>query len=124
MRLQTVACQAIDRLARPAHAPPLLKRATAVRLALVNPERESGLHGDEPGADMALRLARHGVRVEVVSERTDAPTGAALLGITRAAGAGLLVTGAFTHRRLREIVLGGVTRILLERAPLPVLFAH
>ncbi|MFC0251944.1 universal stress protein [Massilia consociata] len=107
-----------------AAALPLLKRATVVRLALVNPERETGLHGDEPGADMALYLARHGVRVEVVSERTDAPVGEALLGIARAAGAGLLVTGAFGHSRLREIVLGGVTRILLERAPVPVLFAH
>jgi nucleotide-binding universal stress UspA family protein len=103
---------------------PLLTRAAAVRLALVDPEREPGLHGDEPGADMALYLARHGVKVEVVVERGNAPAGHALLGIAQAAGAGLLVTGAYGHSRYREIVLGGVTRILLERAPLPVLFAH
>ncbi|XYJ08641.1 universal stress protein [Telluria sp. B2] len=103
---------------------PLLERAASVRLALVDPDREHGLHGDEPGADMALYLARHGVKVEVVVERSKAPAGQALLGIARDAGAGLLVSGAYGHSRYREIVLGGVTRILLERAALPVLFAH
>lgn len=103
---------------------PLLVRAATVHLALVNPDRESGLHGDEPGADMALFLARHGVRVEVVNERTQAAPGDALLDIARATGAGLLVAGAFGHTRYREILLGGVTRVLLERAPVPVLLAH
>jgi len=103
---------------------PLLQGARAVRLALVNPEREAGLHGDDPGADMALYLARHGVQVEVFTERTALPAGEALLGIVRACGAGLLVSGAYGHSRYREIVLGGVTRVLLERAPVPVLFAH
>ena len=107
-----------------AGAMPLLARAASVRLALVNPELESGLHGEEPGADIALYLARHGVRVEVLVERTQAAVGDALLGVARASGAGLLVSGAFGHSRYREIVLGGVTRVLLERAPLPVLFAH
>jgi len=103
---------------------PLLARARTVRLALVNPEREGGLHGDEPGADMALYLARHGVPVEVVVERSGAAPGDALLGIAAAANAGLLVSGAYGHSRYREIVLGGATRVLLERAALPVLFAH
>lgn len=107
-----------------AAAMPVLLRAPSVRLALVNPDLESGLHGEEPGADMALYLARHGVRVEVLVERTGAAVGDALLGIAQASGAGLLVTGAFGHRRYREIVLGGVTRLLLDRAPLPVLLAH
>lgn len=107
-----------------AGAMPLLVRAGTVRLALLNPEREPGLHGEEPGADMALYLARHGVRVEVLVERTQAAVGEALLGIAGASGAGLLVSGAFGHSRYREIVLGGVTRVLLERARLPVLFAH
>jgi nucleotide-binding universal stress UspA family protein len=103
---------------------PLLAGARSVRLALVSPEREPGLHGEEPGADMALYLARHGVPVEVVVERTEQPAGEALLRLAHDHGAGLLVSGAFGHSRYREIVLGGVTRILLERAGLPVLFAH
>lgn len=107
-----------------AGALPLLARARNVHLALVNPDQEPGLHGDEPGADMALYLARHGVPLEVVVERTDWPAGEALLRIAHDRDAGLLVCGAFGHSRYREIVLGGVTRILLERARLPVLFAH
>ncbi|QOY96234.1 universal stress protein [Massilia sp. UMI-21] len=107
-----------------AGAMPVLTRAQTVRLALVNPDLETGLHGEEPGADMALYLARHGVRVEVVVERTQASAGDALIGIARTAGAGLLVTGAFGHSRYRQIVLGGVTRALLDRAPLPVMVAH
>ena len=103
---------------------PLLCRARNVRLALVNPEREAGLHGQEPGADMALYLARHGVPVEVLVERSALPAGEVLLGMARAGNAGLLVCGAFGHSRFREIVLGGVTRIVLARAALPVLFAH
>jgi nucleotide-binding universal stress UspA family protein len=103
---------------------PLLERAASVRLALVNADTESGLHGEEPGADMALYLARHGVRVDVVKERTTAPIGEALIGIAGTYGAGLLVSGAFGHSRYREFVLGGVTRVLLERSPLPVLVAH
>jgi nucleotide-binding universal stress UspA family protein len=103
---------------------PLLVRAASVRLALVNADSESGLHGEEPGADMALYLARHGVKVDVVKEKTAAPIGEALLGMADAYGAGLLVTGAFGHSRYREFVLGGVTRVLLERSPLPVLVAH
>lgn len=107
-----------------AGALPLLVRAGTVYLALVNPEREAGQHGEEPGADMALYLARHGVRVQVEAVHTDMVPGMALLEIVRATGAGLLVAGAFNHSPYRELVLGGVTRILLERAPLPVLFAH
>lgn len=107
-----------------AGALPLLKRARNVHLALVNPNQKPSLPGGEPGADMALYLARHGVSLGVVVERTDSPAGEALLRIAHDRGAGLLVCGAFGHSRFREIVLGGVTRILLERASLPVLFAH
>lgn len=39
-------------------------------------------------------------------------------------GAGLLVMGAYSHTRLREMVLGGVTQHVLHHAPIPVLLAH
>jgi nucleotide-binding universal stress UspA family protein len=107
-----------------AAALPLLERADGVRLVLVNPDRLSDLHGEQPGADMALYLARHGVKVDVVLERTHATAGAALMAQARAAGAGLIVAGAYGHSRYREWVLGGVTRELLERTPVPLLLAH
>jgi nucleotide-binding universal stress UspA family protein len=103
---------------------PLLRRAASVKLALVNPDSLSALHGDEPGADMALFLARHGVRVDVVVERTGSTAGNALMALARDADAGLMVCGAYGHSRYREWALGGVTRELLARAPVPLLIAH
>jgi nucleotide-binding universal stress UspA family protein len=107
-----------------AAALPLLERAAGVRLVLVNPDHLSDVHGEQPGADMALYLARHGVKVDVVLERTHATAGAALMALARSAGAGLIVAGAYGHSRYREWVLGGVTRELLERTPVPLLLAH
>jgi nucleotide-binding universal stress UspA family protein len=107
-----------------AAALPLLERAAGVRLVLVNPDQLSSAHGEQPGADMALYLARHGVKVDVVLERTHATAGAALMALARSAGAGLIVAGAYGHSRYREWMLGGVTRELLERTPVPLLLAH
>jgi nucleotide-binding universal stress UspA family protein len=103
---------------------PLLRRAEVVQLAIVNPDQRAALHGEQPGADMALYLARHGVRVEVVRERTTATEGEALMALARDGGAGLMVTGAYGHSRYREWALGGVTRELLARAAVPLLIAH
>jgi nucleotide-binding universal stress UspA family protein len=103
---------------------PLLRAADTVKLALVNPNTLSELHGEQPGADMALYLARHGVQVEVVVEHTGSTTGTALLDLARDCGAGLVVCGAYGHSRYREWVLGGVTRELLARCRVPLLIAH
>jgi nucleotide-binding universal stress UspA family protein len=103
---------------------PLLRRAENVKLALINPDELPGLHGEEPGADMALYLARQDVRVDVVVERTRAGAGEALLSLARDCGGGLLVAGAYGHSRYREWALGGATRELLESATIPVLLAH
>ncbi|MEM8513944.1 nucleotide-binding universal stress UspA family protein [Massilia sp. MP_M2] len=103
---------------------PLLTRAANVTLGLINPEHQSDLHGEEPGADMALYLARHGVTVNVAVAHTRARESDALIGMAREVHAGLLVTGAFGHSRYREWFLGGVTRDLLGSAPVPLLIAH
>lgn len=107
-----------------AAALPLLRLADRVTLALVNPDTMADLHGEEPGADMALYLARHGIAVDVVLERARGSTGKALMGVARNHGAGLLVAGAFGHSRYRELVLGGVTRALLGGSDIPLLIAH
>ena len=103
---------------------PLLAHAGTVHLALVNPDLQSGLHGDEPGADMAHYLARHGLKVDVTVEHTRATEGEALMDMARDCHAGLMVTGAFGHSRYREWILGGVTRDVLDHAPAPLLIAH
>jgi nucleotide-binding universal stress UspA family protein len=107
-----------------AAALPLLQRAPSVELALVNPDQFADLHGDEPGADMATYLSRQGVKVDAVVERTHTTVGNALISLARYCGATLMVSGAYGHSRFREWVLGGVTRELLERAPVPLLLAH
>lgn len=107
-----------------AAALPLLKAADSVKLAVVNPDRLSDLHGEDPGTDMAAYLARHGVKVDVVIKHSSFTVGDALIALARDCGASLMVSGAYGHSRFLEWVLGGVTRALLEQAPVPVLLAH
>lgn len=106
-------------------AMPLLERAQAVDLVCVDPRPGEDEHGQEPGADLARHLARHGVRVtvHVESGAGDEP-GEVLLRRVREFGAGLLVVGGYSHSRLREWALGGTTRYLLKQATVPVLMAH
>jgi nucleotide-binding universal stress UspA family protein len=104
---------------------PLLMAAESVTVLTVNPEIGLGGHGEEPGADIALHLARHGVRVTV--EHMTAPeisAGDVILNRAFELSADLLVIGAYGHSRLREMVLGGVTRSLLQQMTVPVLMSH
>ena len=55
---------------------------------------------------------------------TRAPVGHVLLEAAVAASADLVVMGGYSHGRLRELILGGVTRHMLEKAALPLLVAH
>ncbi|MCX7891516.1 MAG: universal stress protein [Burkholderiales bacterium] len=102
---------------------PFLERASRVAVATFNPAAPA--HGAVPGADVATWLARHGVRVEVTEEHAaDRDIGGHLLSLAADLGADLLVMGGYGHSRLAELVLGGVTRTVLESMTLPVLMAH
>ena len=104
---------------------PLLAGASSVVVTAVNPRRGLDGHGEEPGADIALHLARHGLKVEV--EHTVAPeieAGELLLNRAAELSSDLLVVGAYGHSRLRETILGGVTRTLLKQMTVPVLLSH
>lgn len=102
----------------------LLRRARQVQLVVVNPGPGGGLHGELPGADMGLYMARHGVRVEVCALDDDGDAGEALLAHASGAGSDLIVMGAYGHSRFRESLLGGVTRSALLASPLPLWMAH
>lgn len=104
----------------------LLKRARRVDLVVLNPDQRAALHGEEPGADMALYLARHGIRVElsVIDTRDDADASEALLSFAEDKQADLLVMGAYGHSRLREYLLGGMTRTALASSPIALWMAH
>jgi nucleotide-binding universal stress UspA family protein len=104
---------------------PLLREAAAVTVLAVNPRRGIGGHGDVPAADIALHLARHGVRAEAAhTVATDIPDGEALLSYAADIGADLIVCGAYGHSRARELVFGGVTRTLLAEMTAPVFLSH
>jgi len=104
---------------------PLLKRAKQVDVVAFEPGKSGAAHGAEPGADIALYLARHGVKVTVARvEAPDMDVGNQLLSRAFDLSTDLIVMGAWGHSRLRELVLGGVTRTLLESMTVPVLMAH
>ena len=103
---------------------PLLRRAQQVSLVSFNPGERPGVHGEQPGADMALYLSRHGVTVDVQVRETKNEAGEALLSLCADSGAELLVMGAYGHSRFRELLLGGATREILDAMTLPVLMAH
>ena len=122
----TVAWDASRAAARAVNdALPLLERAKAVGVVTVNPRAQPSGHGEEPGADIGLHLARHGIKVEVQRvEARDLDTANAILSHVANEGADLLVMGAYGHSRLREVVLGGVTRTILAEMTVPVLMSH
>ena len=104
---------------------PILQQAEAVTVLSVNPRPGIDLHGEEPGADIALHLTRHGVKVEVQRTQVEEINiGDTILSRLADLGSDLLVMGAYGHSRLREVVLGGVTRTLLESMTVPVLMSH
>lgn len=103
---------------------PLLKRAQVVEVAVFNAEEQPGMHGQQPGADIALFLARHGITVDVKQQATDAAIGDALLSLAADLDSDLIVMGAYVHSRFRELLLGGVTRTVLQTMTVPVLMAH
>lgn len=104
---------------------PMLERARQVEVVAVNPDRGLRHHGDEPGADIALHLSRHGINVDVkVVEARDMGTADTVLSRISDRGSDLLVMGGYGHGRMREIALGGVTRNILKHMTVPVLMSH
>lgn len=106
-----------------ASALPMLRRAEHVQLLVILEDLDVA-HGDQPGADMALYLARQGVKVEVLVLRSDKDHGKQLLSCAADNGSDLIVMGAYGHSRLREFVLGGFTRTALRTSPVALWMAH
>jgi nucleotide-binding universal stress UspA family protein len=101
---------------------PILRAAQSVRLiefdARPNDKRM-------PGADIGLYLARHGVKVEVSTEPAeDIDVGNQILSRVADYDIDLIVMGAYGHSRVREMLLGGVTRTVLQSMTAPVLMSH
>ncbi len=104
---------------------PLLQKADRVSVLAVNPGKGDADHGDVPSADIALHLARHGVKAEASQTVSDDLEVADVI-LSRLAdtGADMLVMGAYGHSRMRELMMGGVTRDILRHMTVPVLMSH
>jgi nucleotide-binding universal stress UspA family protein len=102
---------------------PFLRRGTLVEVVTV--ASEPAKSDEMPGADIARHLARHGVKVElkrIVTAETDVAN--TILSHAADSSADFLVMGGYGHSRLREFVLGGVTREILTSMTVPTLMSH
>jgi len=113
-----------EALAAARAAAPLVGSADVTDICLINPPQH-GIDRSDPGGRMAQMLTRKGAKVEVtVSAQRQYDVASQLLSRARETAADVLVMGGYGHSRLREAVLGGVTRTILRQAHLPVLMAH
>jgi nucleotide-binding universal stress UspA family protein len=102
---------------------PIFEKAERVDVAVFTGDA-ADVYGDQPGDDIALYLARHGVNANVIRSDSAIDGGRPLLTLANDRGADLIVMGGYGHARLREFVMGGVTRTVLQVMNLPVLMAH
>jgi len=101
---------------------PFLKRAAAVEILVVAEPRK---HVQVTGARLSEHLSRHGVTVEI-KRITKGSIGveATILSHVADTSADFVVMGGYGHSRLREFILGGVTRNILTSMTVPVLMSH
>jgi nucleotide-binding universal stress UspA family protein len=81
---------------------------------------------DAASPDPVMRLLeRHGIKAQALAKRAGREgIGKTIVDACNETDAGLLVMGAYEHSKFSEDVLGGVTRDILDGAPLPVLMSH
>jgi nucleotide-binding universal stress UspA family protein len=97
---------------------PWMQRANAVRILSADEYQRRG----PLARDLAGYLALHGIEAELATFRPiDKDVGAGLLAAAREFRSDLLAMGAYSHSRLRQLILGGVTRHVLEKSDLPLM---
>ena len=103
---------------------PLMSVSSVVTVLLVDPEEDVDIDLAE---DLVAHLGRHGLHAKTQVIRHDLAALAVsdtILTQVSELDADLLVMGAYSHSRFREIILGGVTRDILRDMNVPVLMAH
>ena len=102
---------------------PILREAKQVDVIAFNPK--DAPHGEVPGADIGLYLARHGIKVSVSQQTAeDVDVGNQLLSRAADLDSDLIVMGAYGQPRMKELILGGATRTILKSMTVPVLMSH
>jgi nucleotide-binding universal stress UspA family protein len=104
---------------------PLIDGAEAVTVMHVGAQ-QADLDRDRPWLERIVRhLGRHGIKAQAEeSPHGGIPTSEVLLSRAADIGADMLVAGAYHHSQLRESLLGGVSRNLLDHMTVPVLMSH
>jgi len=105
-----------------ARAIPLLQKADRVTVLTVI----GGFEVPGPSAEQLIRYLRHnGIGTEPIKVELDGRnTGEAILATAQSLGCDLLIKGAYTKSRLREMIFGGATSHVLKNAAIPVLLAN
>ena len=104
---------------------PLLVKAKAVDLLIVLNEKTSSAPNVIRGAEIANHLARHDVKVEITTiPAADIDVTSAILSYVADCSGTLIVMGGYGHTKLREFILGGVTRDVLKSMTVPVFVSH
>lgn len=98
---------------------PLLKSAGQIHVVTVR-EKQT----DFPATEALSYLSRHGIHAELHDITPTGSVSDAIMATARDIGASLIVMGVFGRSRLRELLLGGVSRDLLDRSEVPLLLSH
>ncbi|GAB1715089.1 MAG: UspA [Nitrobacter sp.] len=127
LKLERVVCcwDGSRTAARAIHdALPLLKKANAVEIFIVENEKTANEHVPR-GIEISRHLARHDIKVEVKTTlAADSDVANAILSHAADGSTSLLVMGGYGHSRLREFVFGGATRGILSAMTIPVFMSH
>lgn len=116
--------QSTEALVAAKRALPLLRHAELVDVTVVDPPSH-GPERSDPGGLLCQYLVRHGIKAQVsVLAKTMPKVSDVLARHALEEGCDMMVMGAYGHSRLREAVLGGATRAVLENSVIPVLMAH
>lgn len=106
-------------------ARPLLKRAKSVEILIVANEKTEDSRHQASGEGIVNHLARHGIDARLkILQAPDVDAANAILSYIAEQGTDVVVMGGYGHSRLREFVLGGVTRTILGSMTAPVFMSH
>ncbi|MBT6033815.1 MAG: universal stress protein [Kordiimonadaceae bacterium] len=99
---------------------PILQKADKVTVLTIAEDDKRII----PEADICVKLARHGVNAEALTVSDSVTVGDRILDTASSTDADLIVSGAWGHRRLREIIFGGVTKTLLSNQVYTIYLSH